>query len=523
MRGVYDHIVIGAGSAGCVLADRLTASGRSVLLVEAGGSDRHLNVQTPAAFSKLFHTKRDWDLRTVPEPAAGDRPLYVPRGRMLGGSSSMNAMIYVRGRPEDYDRWRDQYGLAGWGWDDVLPRFREVEDFSRGADEWHGVGGPLRVEDPTHVSPLTGRFVDACVQAGFSRNDDVNGATQDGAGVVQVTQRHGRRWSAADAFLHPARARPELHVATDARVQRLRIEHGRAVGVEVWHRGATRTARARGEVILAAGAIGSPQLLMLSGIGPADHLRGFGIDVVADLPVGEGLQDHPVVGLQWETSSTESLDDAEDLRHLVRYLVRRDGKLASNVAEAVAFLPSTPDRTDPDLQFHFGPAYFRDHGATTFDGHSFTLGPCLVTPRSRGWLRLGSGNTSAPPRFTPGTLADPADLDALVDGVLLARRLADQPALKEVTVRELNPGPGVVERAEVAAWVRRQVELLYHPTSTCRASGHGDGVVDERFRVHGVDGLRVVDASVFPEVPRGNTNAPTIMLATMASHLLLDA
>ena len=524
MRGHYDHIVIGAGSAGCVIADRLTAAGRSVLLIEAGGSDRALDVQTPAAFSKLFHTDRDWDLATEPEPGAKHRRLYVPRGRMLGGSSSMNAMIYVRGRAEDYDRWRDQYGLEGWGWDEVLPLFREVEDNSRGASEHHGVGGSMRVEDPVYVSPLTRRFVDACEQAGFARNDDVNGPTQDGATVVQVTQRSGRRWSAADAFLHPAADRPELHVARDAQVTRLLVEDGRVVGVEAWHRGATRTARAEGEVILSAGAIGSPHLLLLSGIGPADHLRELGIDVVADLPVGQGMQDHPFAALQWETSSTDSLNDAEDLRHVARYLARHDGKLASNVGEAVAFLPSTRERTDPDLQFHFAPAHFRDHGAIPFeDGHSFTMGPCLVTPRSRGRLWLGSANASAPPHFTPGVFDDRADLDALVDGVLLARELASQPALKELVVRELNPGGAVTERAQVEDWVRGEVELLYHPTSTCRASGNDDGVVDPQFRVRGVDGLRVVDASVFPEVPRGNTNAPTIMLATMASHLLLDA
>lgn len=523
MRGHYDHIIVGAGSAGCVLADRLTAAGRSVLLVEAGGSDRHLNVQTPAAFSKLFHTDRDWDLHTEPEPQALDRRLYVPRGRMLGGSSSMNAMIYVRGRAEDYDRWADAYGLAGWGWEDVLPLFREVEDNSRGPDDLHGVGGPLHVEDPTHVSSLTERFVDACEQAGFARNDDVNGPSQDGAGVVQVTQRRGRRWSAADAFLHPAMSRPALSVARGAEVTRLLVEDGRVVGIEAWHHGATRTARAEGDVILSAGAIGSPHLLLLSGIGPADHLRDMGVDVVADLPVGEGMQDHPFTAMQWETSSTDSLNDAEDLRHVARYVARKEGKLASNVGEAVAFLPSTRERTDPDLQFHFAPAHFQDHGATAFeDGHSFTMGPVLVTPRSRGRLWLGSTNPSVPPRFTPAVFAEREDLDAMVDGVLLARELASQPALKEVTVGELNPGSSVTERVEVEAWVRGEVELLYHPTSTCRASGTGDGVVDPQFRVRGVDGVRVVDASVFPEVPRGNTNAPTIMLATMASHLLLS-
>ena len=522
MRGHYDHIVIGAGSAGCVLADRLSAAGREVLLVEAGGSDRHLDVQTPAAFSKLFHTDRDWDLATEPQPAAADRRLYVPRGRMLGGSSSMNAMIYVRGRREDYDRWAREHDLDGWSYDDVLPLFREVEDFAPGPSPHHGTGGPLHVEVPTHVSPLTRRFVDACVEAGFARNDDVNGATQDGAGVVHVTQRHGRRWSAADAFLHPARSRPNLHVATGAQVHRLLVDGDRVVGVAAWHRGALRTARADGDVILSAGAIGSPHLLMLSGIGPADHLREHDIDVVADLPVGEGMQDHPFTAMQWEVSSTDSLNDAEDLRHVARYLARRDGKLASNVGEAIAFLPSTHDRQDPDLQFHFAPAHFRDHGATTFDGHSITMGPVLVTPRARGRLWLSSGDPTRPPRFTPATLEEPDDLAAMVDGVRLARELATQPALKDVVVRELNPGPTATDRDAVEAWVRDEVELLYHPTSTCRASGRDDGVVDPQLRVRGVDNLRVVDASVFPEVPRGNTNAPTIMLGTMASHLLLD-
>ena len=522
----YDHIIVGAGSAGCVLANRLTAAGRRVLLLEAGGSDRNLNVRIPAAFSSLFHTKRDWDYHTAPEPQAGDRRLYLPRGKMLGGSSSMNAMIYVRGRASDYDRWRDELGLDGWGYADVLPYFRRSEDNARGEGPFHGAGGELRVEDPTHVSTLTHRFVGACEAAGIPRNDDVNGATQDGAGVVQVTQREGRRWSAADGFLRPALDRDELTVATGVVVRRVLLEGGRAVGVEVLHRDRVRTARVEpgGEVILAAGAIGSPQLLMLSGIGPADHLRHRGVTVHVDLPVGDNLQDHPFVSMAYETTSTDTLNDAESLRHLARFLVTHRGKLASNVGEAVAFARSSDAVATPDLQYHFAPAHFVEHGAVTFDGHSFTFGPVLVTPASRGTVRLRAADAQVAPEIRMNVFAAPDDLDRMVDGVLLGRRIAAQSPLADVTVREVQPGPAIGDdRDAIASWVRRNVELLYHPSCTAPMGADGAGVVDPQLRVHGVDGLRVVDASVFPEVPRGNTNAPTIMVAEKAADLLTGA
>ena len=517
----YDYIIVGAGSAGCVLANRLTAAGARVLLCEAGGSDRNLNVRIPAAFSSLFHTKRNWDLFSAPEPQAGDRRLYLPRGKMLGGSSSMNAMIYVRGRAADYDRWRDELGLAGWGYDDVLPFFRRSEDNSRGADTFHGVGGELHVEDPTHVSPLTHRFVDACSAAGIPPNPDVNGAEQDGAGVVQVTQHGGRRWSAADGFLRPALDRDELTLVTGVLVRRVLVEQGRAVGVDVVHRGRVRTARAEREVILAAGAIGSPQLLQLSGIGPAEHLRELGITVHPDLPVGDNLQDHPFVSMAYETTSTDTLNDAESLRHLARYLATRSGKLASNVGEAVAFTRSSGRVDTPDLQYHFAPAHFVAHGAETFDGHSYTFGPVLVTPASRGTVRLRAADPELAPEIRVNVFAEPDDLQRMVDGVLLGREIAARSPLAEVTVRELLPGDQVSDdREAIASWVRRSVELLYHPSCTCPMGADGTGVVDPALRVHGIDGLRVVDASVFPEVPRGNTNAPTIMVAEKAAAMM---
>ncbi|HET7120728.1 MAG TPA: GMC family oxidoreductase N-terminal domain-containing protein [Solirubrobacterales bacterium] len=519
---MYDYVIVGAGSAGCVLAHRLSEDPEvRVLLIEAGGRDRHPNVKIPAAFAKQFRTKLDWEFDTEPEPHCAGRSLFVPRGKGLGGSSSMNAMLYVRGNPLDYEAWAAA-GAAGWGWEQVRPYFLRAEDNQRGASEHHAVGGPLRVEDERSPRPLTGRFLAACAGAGIPRIDDYNGPEQDGAALAQVTQRNGRRWSTADAYLRPALRRPNLEVVTGALVEAVEIEDGTATGVRYSRRrGGPRTARAEREVILSAGAIGSPQLLMLSGVGPAEELREHGIGLVHDLPgVGENLQDHPYVSCVWDVPGGGSLADAEKPKALLEFLLRRSGPLTSTVAEAFAFVRSRPGLPAPDLQFHFGPAYFVDNGFQEYDGHAVTMGPVMVKPRSRGWVRLRSADPAAKPRILTNSLAEPEDVEALVSGVHLARRIAAQKPFAEVLGRELFPGPDLDGDEALAEDLRRRVELLYHPVGTCRMGGDGDAVVDPELRVRGLRGLRVVDASVMPLIPGGNTNAPTIMVAEKAADLI---
>jgi choline dehydrogenase-like flavoprotein len=518
MPTVADYVIVGAGSAGCVLAARLSEDPDvRVVVIEAGGSGRHPNIAIPAAFAKQFHTKLDWDYATEPEPACEGRSLYVPRGKGLGGSSSMNAMLYVRGRPLDYDLWAAQ-GATGWGWEDVRPYFLRAEDNARGRSEHHATGGPLRVEDERSPRPLTERFLAAAEASGIPRVADYNGPEQDGASPAQVTQRKGRRWSAADGYLRPAMSRPNLDVVTDAQVSRLHVRHGRATAVSLRD---GRTVRAEREVILSAGAINTPQLLLLSGIGSAQQLRELGITVEADLPgVGENLQDHPFVTVVWESTVPESLADATSPRALAEWTLRRRGPLTSSVAEAFAFVRSRPGLPAPDLQFHFAPAYFVDHGASEYDGHAFTFGPVLITPRSRGWVRLRSSDPADKPRILTNTLSEHEDLEALVAGVRLAREIAACEPLASARGIELFPGGGVVDEVELQDDARRRVDLLYHPVGTCRIGSDDLAVVDPELRVRGVEALRVVDASVMPVIPGGNTNAPTIMVAERAADLI---
>jgi choline dehydrogenase len=519
---VHDYVVVGAGSAGCVLANRLSEDPAvRVLLIEAGKRDRHPNIKIPAAFAKQFKTKLDWDLATEPEPHCEGRSLYIPRGKGLGGSSSMNAMLYVRGNPLDYDGWAAK-GASGWSWKEVLPYFLRAEDNGRGASEYHGVGGPLRVEDERSPRPLTGRFLAACAAAGVPRIDDYNGPEQDGAALAQVTQRNGKRWSAADAYLRPALERPNLEVVTGALVSGVEIEDGVATGVRYSRRrGGEQLARAGREVILSAGAIGSPQLLLLSGVGPAEQLRELGVPVAHDLPgVGENLQDHPYVVCVWDVPGGGSLADAETPRALLEYLLRRTGPLTSSVAEAFAFIRSRPGLPAPDLQFHFAPAYFAENGFEEYDGHAISTGPVLVKPRARGWVRLRSKDPSAKPRILTNSLAADEDVEALAAGVRRAREIAAAGPLAEVLGRELFPGPDVDTNDAIAADIRRRVELLYHPVGTCRMGTGADAVVSPDLRVRGLEHLRVVDASVMPIIPSGNTNAPTIMIAEKAADLI---
>ena len=521
--GEFDYIVVGAGSAGCVMAARLSEDPATrVLLLEAGPPDDRREIQVPVAFSKLFHSEVDWDYRTEPQPGLNGRTVYWPRGKTLGGSSSTNAMIYMRGHPADYDGW-EKLGNEGWSWDEVLPYFKRSEHNERGADAFHGTGGPLNVSDLRHVHPVVRAIVESGKQMGWPENNDANGATQEGIGVNQVTMKGGKRWSAASAYLKPAMNRANLVVRTRARTERLTFDGRRATGVQFMEGGAYPfSATARREVILCGGAINSPQLLMLSGVGPAAHLKEVGIDVLLDLPgVGQNLQDHLATSVTHLLKEPISMLNASKPRHLVQWLTRGTGMLASNVAEGNGFIRTRPELPAPDLQFVFAAVIYNpEEGEAT--EHGFAIGPILLQPRSVGEVRLKSKHPTVRAEIDPRYLSDPdgEDLATLLEGVKLARRLARGTPLDPYRGDEIAPGAGVDSDEALKEHVRERSATLYHPVGTCRMGADGMAVVDEQLRVHGLEGLRVVDASVMPVVPRGNTNAPTIMVAEKAADLI---
>jgi choline dehydrogenase len=517
----YDYIIVGAGSAGCVLAARLTEDLHArVLLLEAGGPDSARAIHIPAAFSKLFKTAVDWNYSTEPEPQLHNRKLYWPRGKVLGGSSSINAMIYIRGNPADYDHWQD-LGNAGWGFADVLPYFKKSENQERGGSEFHGVGGPIHVADPRCVNPLTRTFLAAAHEIGIPSNPDFNGTSQAGAGLYQVTQRNGVRCSVVDGYLKPAVDRPNLTVLTGAHVAQVIIEKGRAAGVAFQRDGVLEVAHVNAEVVLAGGAINSPQLLMLSGVGAADELRRIGIYVTHDLPgVGQNLQDHPMVSVGYLCTQKISLDGAETLANLLRYLIFKAGPLTSNVAEGGLFLKTRDGLQTPDLQLLFGPAYYRGHGLVRRKEHCFGFGPTLITPESRGSISLRSSNPLDAPAIRANYLSTEADLRTMIEGVRLARRVAHAKLFDPFRGAELHPGPEARSDDDIVEFLRNELETLYHPVGTCKMGNDSLAVVDERLRVHGIERLRVVDASIMPHVPAGNTNAPVIMIAEKAADML---
>jgi choline dehydrogenase len=527
--GSFDYIVVGAGSAGCVLANRLTANGRHrVLVLEAGGEDRNIWIHVPIGYAKLFTDARhNWLYSSEPEPELGGRSIIQPRGKVLGGSSSINGLLYIRGQAEDFNHWR-QLGNAGWSFDDVLPYFRRAEDQQRGEDDLHGVGGPLSVSDVSEPHPLCDAFITACEQAGLPRTDDFNGASQEGAGYFQLTTRKGRRWSTARGYLASARRRGNLAVVSNALTTRILFEGRRAVGVEYIKDGGRHVARANAEVILSSGAFNSPQLLQLSGVGPADLLRQHGIATVADMPgVGADLQDHYQARFNYRCSERITINDMMNrpfgrIGAGLRYALFRKGFLTVGAGYAGGFFKTDPKMATPDVQFHFILFSADAVGQKLHPWPGFLASVCQLRPESRGSVRIKSSDPAQPPAIQPRYLSALADRDCMVAGMKLLRNVMGQPALKRYIVEELAPGVAVQSDAALLDFARAKGTTVFHPTSTCRMGSDVTAVVDERLRVRGFAGLRVADASIMPTVVSGNTNAACVMIGEKASDMILQ-
>ncbi len=526
----YDYVVIGAGAAGCVLANRLSADPKtSVLLLEAGGGDFSPLVRIPAGFSMLMGSKANWIFDTVPQKNMLNRQMFLPQGKLLGGSTAVNAMLYVRGNRGDYDTWRD-LGNKGWGYDDVLPYFKKQEANERIADEYHGIDGELNVADQVQHNTMSQAFVRAAQEAGIPWTSDPNGAEQEGVFYHQVTQRRARRESAATAFLHPVRKRSNLTVITHADVQKIHVEAGRATGVTYLHKGRHVSANARSETILSAGAFNSPRLLLLSGIGPADELRAVGIQPVHDLPgVGRNLHDQLEVYITVEakdpiTYSGENRPHRAAL-HGLQYLLYRTGPATATITEAGAFVRTDPALAQPDIQLHMLPAYvvWEDlaHSAKKIPGHGITILACHIRPQSRGSITLTSADPKVMPAVDPNYLDHPEDVRAAIDGFKTIRKVLAAPAFAPYLNDEQLPGSAVHTDQEILDYIRRWAKTDYHPVGTCKMGVDEMAVVDPELRVHGLSGLRVIDSSIMPNIISGNTQAPTMMIGEKGAALVL--
>jgi choline dehydrogenase len=524
----YDYIIVGAGSAGCVLANRLTESGKHrVLLLEAGPRNSHFWLHVPLGYGKLFTNQRyNWCYTTESQPECHGRNVIAPRGKTLGGSSSINGLIYIRGQAEDFDHWR-QLGNTGWSHDDVLPYFCKAEDNERGADEHHGVGGPLGVSDIRDEHPLAKAFIEAAVECGYPRNKDFNGAVQEGAGFYQNTMRGGVRSSTATAYLKPARQRGNLHVVSEALASRVLFDGRRATGVEYQVGGATRTVHANLEVLVAGGAFNSPQLLQLSGLGPAEHLRPLGIPVIADLPgVGDHLNDHYFARIILKARAPITLNDAvrnwrQGATAVLQYALSRRGYFAMPAISAGCFLRALPSSATPDVQCSIALYSAHSIGGDLDPFSGFMITCCLLRPESRGHVRIKSADPRQAPAIHPNYLAAQKDRDTLVAGVKALRRIAQAPSLARHIADEFEPGPKCDSDNDLLDFIRRRGSTVYHPVSTCRMGQDPKAVVDERLKVRGFERLRVIDASIMPAVVSGNTNAATIMIAEKGADMVL--
>ena len=520
----FDIIVIGGGSAGSAVAGRLSEDGtRRVCLLEAGPHNDTIQVKTPG-FMPFIPEKSNWRFDTVPQKGLNGRIGYQPRGRGLGGSSAINAMVYIRGNHFDYDQWAE-LGCTGWSHADVLPSFKRAEGNERGGNEWHGADGPLNVMDQRWPSPGSEAFVASAAALQLPENDDFNGARQDGFGLYQVTQKAGERWSAARAYLSP---RPNLSIRTGALVEKIVIENGRAVGVQARFGGKREVIRAGGGVVLSAGAFGSPQVLMLSGIGPAAHLKDKGVPVLLDrAAVGEDLQDHIDFVASWETGSLDFIGDSlagtwKMAKAVIEHRLKRTGIMTTCFAEAGGFWRTNPDLPAPDIQYHFVPAMLEDHGRTKVKGHGFSIHACVLRPESRGTVRLNSADPAAAPAIDPNFLDDPRDIATLRAGVRLMYRIAENGALGAYGGTPRQP-VDISNDAAVDDLIRSRADTVYHPVGTCRMGSDAESVVDPKLQLRGIEGLWVADASVMPRLVSGNTNAPSIMIGERAADFIKAA
>ena len=525
----YDYIIAGAGSAGCVLANRLSADpSKRVLLLEAGGKDWYPWIHVPVGYFKTLHNPlTDWSYKTEPDPGLNGRSIDWPRGKTLGGSSSINGLLYIRGQHQDYDHWR-QLGNAGWSFEDVLPYFKRSEDQQNGADAFHGAGGGLSVQNMRAKRDICEALIGAAEELGVPRNADFNGAEQEGAGYFQQTARNGFRCSTARAFLNPVKDRPNLDIVTHALVEKVLLEGAKAAGIAISVKGTPRQygLKSGGELILSAGAIGSPQILQLSGIGPGNLLQGLGIPVVKELPgVGANLQDHLQIRTVYEVNVPTLNEEINSLfRRMVigaQYVLTRTGPMSMGASQVCIFARSNPDAETPDIQYHFQPLSADKPGIEMHPFPGVTLSVCQLRPESRGRIEIKSPDPTAYPAIHPNYLSASVDCQTAIDSLKFTRKLVNTSALKPFVVREHLPGPGVRSDDELLDSARNISQTIYHPTSTCKMGNDASAVVDERLRVHGIGGLRVVDASIMPTITSGNTNAPTIMIAEKAADMII--